>query len=59
MLSVASVIGRDFDLELLARATGTSEGRLLDILYQAAAVALVREVADTGRYNFAQRKNHE
>ena len=53
VLSVASVIGRDFDLELLARATGTREEDLLDILDDAAAAALVREVADTGRYNFA------
>ena len=48
VLSVASVIGRDFDLDLLARATKTSEDDLLDILDAAAAVALVRELADTG-----------
>ena len=53
VLSVASVIGRDFDLDLLALATKTSEDDLLDILDAAASVALVREVADTGRYNFA------
>ena len=53
VLSVASVIGRDFDLDLLARATKTSEDDLLDILDAAASVALVREVADTGRYSFA------
>ena len=53
VLSVASVIGRDFDLDLLARATETSEDDLLDILDAAASVALVREVADTGRYSFA------
>ncbi len=53
VLSVASVIGRDFDLELLARATKSDEDHLLDILDAAAAVALVREVADTGRYAFA------
>jgi class 3 adenylate cyclase len=53
VLSVAAVIGRDFDLELLARATKTSEDDLLDILDAAASVALVREVADTGRYSFA------
>ena len=53
VLSVASVIGRDFDLELLARATKTDEDDLLDILDAAAVVALVREVADTGRYAFA------
>ena len=53
VLSVASVIGRDFDLDLLARATRTDEGDLLDILDDAAAAALVREVANSGRYNFA------
>ena len=53
MLSVASVIGRDFDLDLLARATKTTEDDLLDILDAAAAVALVRELADTGHYSFA------
>ena len=53
VLSVASVIGRDFDLDLLARATKTSDDELLDILDAAAAVALVRELADTGRYSFA------
>ena len=53
VLSVASVIGRDFDLDLLARATKTDEDDLLDILDAAAAAALVREGADTGRYAFA------
>ena len=54
MLSVAAVIGRDFDLDLLARATNTAEDDLLDILDAAAAVSLVRELADTpGRYSFA------
>jgi tetratricopeptide (TPR) repeat protein len=53
VLSVAAVVGRDFDLDLLARATRTDEADLLDILDAAAAVALVREVADSGRYTFA------
>ena len=53
VLSAAAVIGRDFDLDLLARATRTNEEDLLDILDAAAAVALVREVADSGRYSFA------
>jgi class 3 adenylate cyclase len=52
-LSMASVIGRDFDLDLLARSTKTSEDELLDILDAAASVDLVRELPDTGRYNFA------
>ncbi len=54
VLGVASVIGRDFDLDLLSRATAVSEDELLDILEAAAAVALVRELTGvTGRYNFA------
>ena len=54
VLSMAAVIGRDFDLDLLARATKTTEDELLDILDAAAAAALVRELADTpGHYNFA------
>ncbi len=54
ILSVAAVIGRDFDLELLSRATSTSDDALLDILDEAAGAALVRELADApGRYVFA------
>jgi class 3 adenylate cyclase len=54
VLSTAAVIGRDFDLDLLARATATSEDDLLDILDAATAAALVRELAESpGRYNFA------
>ena len=53
VLAVASVIGRDFDLDLLARSTNISEDELLDILEAAAAAALVREPADSsGHYNF-------
>ena len=54
ILSVASVIGRDFDLDLLARATQTDQDDLLDILEAASIAALVREPSDTsGRYAFA------
>ena len=54
VLSMASVIGRDFDLNVLARATKTTEDDLLDILESASAVAPVREPTDaSGRYNFA------
>ena len=53
VLAVASVIGRDFDLDLLALATKTSEDDLLDILDAAASVALVHEVVETGRHSFA------
>lgn len=54
VMSMAAVIGRDFDLEVLARATKRSEDELLDVLDAAVAAALVRELADTpGRYCFA------
>jgi hypothetical protein len=54
VLSVASVIGRDFDLDLLAKVTGATEDQLLDTLDAATSVALIREVADaSGRYSFA------
>ena len=49
-----AVIGRDFDLDLLARATKTSEDDLLDILDAAAAVvAGARTGRHPGHYNFA------
>ena len=55
VLSLAAVIGRDFDLDVLAR--GRRRRRkttLLDILDAATAAALVRELADTpGHYTFA------
>jgi tetratricopeptide (TPR) repeat protein len=54
VLSVAAVIGRDFDIGALAEATDTSEDDLLDVLDAAASVALVRELAGaSGRYSFA------
>ncbi|MDQ3146148.1 MAG: hypothetical protein M3R01_04325, partial [Actinomycetota bacterium] len=54
VLSLAAVIGRDFELDVLSRATGTSEDDLLDILDAAGAASLVRELADApGHYSFA------
>ena len=54
VLTLAAVIGRDFDLDVLARASETSEDELLDILDAAIAATLVRELTDTpGHYNFA------
>ena len=54
VLSLAAVIGRDFDLDVLARAARISEDELLDVLDAAAAAALVRELpAAPGRYSFA------
>ena len=54
VLSMAAIIGRDFDLDLLARATAITEEELLDFLDAAAAAALVRELTNAaGRYIFA------
>ena len=54
VLSIAAVIGRDFDLDVLAEATGATEDELLDVLDAAIAVALVREVQGSpGRFTFA------
>ena len=54
VLSMAAVIGRDFDLDLLARATRATEDELLDILDAASGAALVGEQVDTpGHFNFA------
>ena len=53
-LSMAAVIGRDFDLDLLARTTLRSEDDLLEILFQAEAVDLVREPSSVpGQFSFA------
>lgn len=54
VLSLAAVIGRDFDLGVLGRVSGQPEDELLGVLEAAASRALVREVADRpGRYSFS------
>ena len=54
VLSTAAVIGRDFDLELLAHATDIDEDDLLDLLEAAEAAALVRAPTSiAGRFVFA------
>ncbi len=54
VLSVASVIGRDFDFDLLVRTTRSTEDEVLDVLDAGAAAALVRELdSPPGRYSFA------
>ena len=45
LMALAAVIGRDFDLDLLARVSDLSEDRLLDALDEAAGAALIHEVA--------------
>jgi len=51
ILSVAAVIGRDFDLDLLARAADTGEDALLEVLDTAVAATLVVNVVGE-RYSF-------
>jgi class 3 adenylate cyclase/tetratricopeptide (TPR) repeat protein len=54
VLSVAAVIGREFDLELLVAVTGSSEDELLEMLEQAvAASVLVESATAPGRFSFA------
>ena len=52
-LRLAAVIGREFDLHLLRRASRLSPARLTAVLAEAAAVGLIAEVAATPRrYSF-------
>jgi class 3 adenylate cyclase len=54
VLSLASVIGCDFGIDVLAEAAGMGEDEVLDVLERARAAALVREVvAAPGRYSFS------
>ena len=54
ILTLAAVIGRDFDVDLLSVVAGLEEDDLLDLLDEAQAGALVREAPDVpGRYTFA------
>jgi class 3 adenylate cyclase/tetratricopeptide (TPR) repeat protein len=43
LLAIAAVIGRDFDIDVLAQAAGIDEDELLDVLERAAAAAVVAE----------------
>ena len=54
VLSVAAVIGREFDTELLHRLTERSEEELLDLLEEAVEASVLTESANvTGRFAFA------
>jgi len=54
MLATAAVIGRDFDLDLLACALNATPDDVLDLLDTAIGAALVREISDqVGRYRFS------
>ncbi len=52
-LSMASVIGRDFDLDVLSQLVDTDEDQLIDTLEQAIGAGLISESDDrVGRYRF-------
>ena len=54
VLAAASVLGQEFDLDLLASVLGSMEDPVLDVLEAAASAALVAEVRGLpGRYRFA------
>jgi DNA-binding CsgD family transcriptional regulator/tetratricopeptide (TPR) repeat protein len=54
LLTLGSVVGRDFTVEVLERVTGRSAEDLLDTLHDAVAARLIGTVADDpGRFEFA------
>lgn len=53
LLSVASVIGREFDLTLLQRVVDIEVDALLEILTQAVDAEIIAETSALGRYAFA------
>jgi class 3 adenylate cyclase/tetratricopeptide (TPR) repeat protein len=54
VLSMAAVIGRDFDFDLLDAVTDLGQDEVLDVLDGATGAALVREVPDVpGHYSFS------
>ena len=54
LLTLASVLGREFDLEALARVSGLERGAVLELLDEAAEARVVSEVPGAiGRMRFA------
>lgn len=54
VLTLAAVIGREFDFELLESVTGIDPEVVIDVLDAASSAALVREVAEIpGRFTFS------
>lgn len=51
LLSCAAVIGREFDLDLLATVVGCDQSEVLDVIEEATAAALVNDL-DAGRFAF-------
>jgi tetratricopeptide (TPR) repeat protein len=53
-LAVAAVVGRDFDLDVVARVTEFDDERLLDAIEEAVTARLIVELPDhVGRFHFA------
>jgi len=60
VLTIASVIGREFGLDALERASDLSSNRLLDLLEEAVAARVVTEVPHmVGRYSFSHALIYE
>src|SRR5262249_14372056 len=54
LLSLASVLGREFDLTILAQASGLEVEVLLELLREAQDAGIIRSGAEAiGRYNFS------
>ncbi len=53
VLSLAAVIGRDFDTELLSRVAEMDEDTVIDLCDQAVTAAVLTEAEGVGRYTFA------
>jgi DNA-binding SARP family transcriptional activator/tetratricopeptide (TPR) repeat protein len=54
VLSTASVIGREFDIDLLVETTKVDEDELIDLLENAQHAEVVREISESpGRYTFS------
>ncbi len=58
LLQLASIVGKEFELKMLAHLTGENEGQLLDLLETLTRMEIIREVSDGGeeRYAFCHNK---
>jgi len=60
VLTIASVIGREFDLDTLERASDLSKDRLMDLQEEAITARVVAEIPHVlGRYRFSHALIHE
>lgn len=60
LLQIAAVVGAEFNLELLERITGSPADELLELLDQAVASQVLRELSGSvGRYRFTQGVTRE